>query len=350
VITYTDGEKKELLLGNLTPDTEKPQRYCMLGNDPALYTILASDAIPFLREMDYWLEFTQPKLDASLLDRIEISGDVIWNAFYTPSGWQMEAPVSYPLSTVRMDALLDKISAIGFESLLGDADKVNLALYGLDAPALTVRLTQAPSVITGQTADGQDVTLPVPETIYTLRLGAETGKSGVYVLWENKVYKASNFLLGFWKALDPMDYLLQTPVNFLVNNLSALTFSVNGQTQRYEVRMVESITENNQIATDEYGRVLYDCAVRKAGDTQDMDAEAFLSWYTRLASLSGDGRLPDDFALAGESRCTILLENENWTRQIDFYPYDALHDALAVDGAALYYVQKTWLDGVMDAP
>ena len=110
------------------------------------------------------------------------------------------------------------------------------------------------------------------------------------------------------------------------------------------------ITENNQIATDEYGRVLYDCAVRKAGDTQDMDAEAFLSWYTRLASLSGDGRLPDDFALAGESRCTILLENENWTRQIDFYPYDALHDALAVDGAALYYVQKTWLDGVMDAP
>ena len=350
VITYTDGEKKELLLGNLTPDTEKPQRYCMLGNDPALYTILASDAIPFLREMDYWLEFTQPKLDASLLDRIEITGDVIWNAYYTPSGWQMEAPVSYPLSTVRMDALLDKISAIGFESLLGDADKVNLALYGLDAPALTVRLTQAASVITGQTADGQDVTLPVPATVYTLRLGDETGKSGVYALWENKVYKASNFLLGFWKALDPMDYLLQTPVNFLVNNLSALTFSVNGQTQRYEVRMVESITENNQIATDEYGRVLYDCAVRKAGDTQDMDAEAFLSWYTRLASLSGDGRLPDDFVLAGESRCTILLENENWTRKIDFYPYDALHDALAVDGAALYYVQKTWLDGVMDAP
>jgi hypothetical protein len=349
-ITYADGEKKELLLGNLTPDTEKPQRYCMLENDPTLYTILASDAIPFLREMDYWLDFTQPKLDSSLLDRIDISGNVSWSAFYTPTGWQMEAPFSYPLAPLRMDALLEKISATGFESFLGDAEKVDLARYGLEAPALTVRLTQAATVITGQTAEGEDVTLPVPETVYTLQLGDETGKSGVYALWENKVYKASNFLLGFWKSLNPMDYLLQTPVNFYVNNLCALTFSMDGRIRRYEVRMVESITENNQIAADEYGRILYDCAVRRAGENQDMDAEAFLSWYTRLASLSGDGRLPDDFVLSGESRCTILLENDNWTRQIDFYPYDALHDALAVDGMALYYVQKTWLDGVMDAP
>ena len=350
VIAYADGEKRELLLGNLTPDTEKPQRYCMLGDDAALYAILASDALPFLREMDYWMDFTQPRLDASLLDRIEISGDTLWDITYTPSGWQMTAPFSYPLSTVRMDALLEKISAIGFESLLGDADKADLARYGLDAPALTVRLTQAATVITGQTTDGQDVTLPVPETVYTLHLGDETGKSGVYALWENKVYKASNFLLGFWKTLNPMDYLLQTPVNFLVNNLNTLAFTVNGQTHAYEVRMVESVTENNQIATDEYGRVLYDCAVRRAGESQDMDAEAFLSWYTRLASLSGDGRLPEDFALSGESRCTILLENDSCTRRIDFYPYDALHDALAVDGAALYYVQKAWLDGVANAP
>ena len=349
-VTYADGEKKELLVGDRTPDEETPQRYCMLWGDPSLYTILASDADPFLYEMEHWPQFDQPRLDGSLLDRIEITGDITWSLFYTPSGWQMEAPFSYPLASARMDALLDKIETMGFESCLGEADKTDLAAYGLDHPALTVRLTQAATVIIGETADGEQVSLPMPEKTYTLLLGSETGKSGVYLVWEGKVYKASNFTMGFWKKLSVSDYLLKSPVNFLVNNLSFLTFTAQEKTHRYEVRMVESITENNQIAEDEYGRVLYDCAVRRTGEENDMDASAFLSWYTRLASLSADGSLPADFCLTGESRGTIILENDHLTRRIDFYPYDTLHDALAVDGKALYYVRKTWLDGVADAP
>ena len=350
IVTYADGSKKDIRLGDRAPDPEKLQRYCMVDGDPRLFTVLAADGEAFWHDAAYWVEFDQPHLDASLLDRIEIAGDIVWDAVYTPSGWQMEAPFSYPLSTLRTDALLKKIEGMGFETYLGKADQVDLALYGLDNPALTVRLTQAASVITGETTDGETVTLPVPEKSYTLLLGNETGKSGVYLVWEGQVFQASNFVLGFWKELNPLEYLLQTPVNFLLNDLNAVTLSAGDSSRRYEVRMVESVTENNQIAVDEYGRTLYDVAVRRAGESRDMDAEAFADWYTRLATLSADGDLPAGFALTGESRASILLENDHLTRLIEFYPFDALHDALAVDGAALYYVQKTWLDSVMDAP
>ena len=113
--------------------------------------------------------------------------------------------------------------------------------------------------------------------------------------------------------------------------------------------MVESIAENNQIATDEYGQTLYDMAVRRAGEANDMDAEAFAAWYTKLASLSGDGTLPESFTLPGESRATVILTNSHLTRAIDFYPYDALHDAMAVDGVALFYIQKERVDQILSA-
>ena len=38
------------------------------------------------------------------------------------------------------------------------------------------------------------------------------------------------------------------------------------------------------------------------------------------------------------------------TRRIEFYPYDALHDAMAVDGTALFYIQKSRVDEAARCP
>ena len=346
-ITYQDGEARELLLGDLAPNEDRPQRYCMIAGDPRLYTMLEADSTVFFHEMEYLLAFDQPSIDPSLLDSIEVTGGVVWQADYTPSGWQMEKPFRYPLSLTRMDALLNRIENMGFEALLGDEASVDLSAYGLDAPEVTVRLTQAATMITGETEDGQQVSFPLPEKEYVLKLGKETGKSGVYLSWEGQVFKASNFLLGFWKTLNPRDLVLLNPVNLQVNDLDEVRIEAPGVSAAFEVRMVESIAENNQIATDEYGQTLYDMAVCRAGETSDMDAEAFAAWYTNLVSLSGDGTLPEGFTLSGESRAAVTLTNSHLTRTIDFYPYDALHDAMAVDGVALFYIQKERVDQIL---
>jgi len=349
-VTYGDGEQKELLVGDPAPNEDTPQRYCMLSGDPRLYTILDSDAAPLLREAAYWTSFDQPRLNGSLLDRIEISGEKEFSARYTPSGWQMEAPFAYPLAASKMDALLSSIESMAFDSYLGEETDALLREYGLASPAMTVRLVQAATVITGETVEGEQVTLPVAEKEYTLKLSRETEKSEIFALWQGGVYRASTFLMGFWQAVEPREMVLRSPVNFLVNDLSAVAFTMGDTASRYEVRMVESVTENNQIAVDEYGRTLYDCAVRRHGESRDMDAEAFLAWYTQLAALSCDGELPAGYAPTGEPRAQIILENEQLTRVISFYPYDALHDALSVDGTALYYVRKTWIESVSETP
>ncbi len=349
-IIYQDGEKAELLIGDLTPNQETPQRYCVKTGDPRLFTLLTADSAAFGYRLEALRAFDQPSLNASLLDGVIISGDKEMTLRYTPSGWLMDAPWAYPVSLTRMDGLLEKITGMRFEACLGKTGDVDLKRYGLDEPALRIALLQAASVITGETAEGEQVSLSVPEKEYSLLLGDETGKSGVYLIWEDQVYLASNFLLGFWKEMNPRDYLLRAPVNFLINNLSRVTFSTPSSSVSYEVEMVESITENNQIATDEYGRVLYDCAVKRGGEQKEMDAQAFTDWYLRLAALSADGDLPDGFTPAGECRAAILLENESLTRRIEFYPYDALHDAMAVDGTALFYIQKSRVDEAARCP
>ena len=344
-VAYRDGEQTRLRFGDLTPD-DSPKRYCMMDGDARVFTVMSEESQVFFYEKDFLRAFDQPELDGALLDRIDVSGQLSFGARYTPSGWQMDAPFSYPLAPARTDQLLRQIGAMAFEALLGEARALNLSDYGLDAPALTVTLTQAPTVLTAETAAGT-VGIPVPERTYTLLLGAETGKSGVYLSWEGQVFKASNFLLGFWKTLNPRDLVLLNPVNLQVNDLDEVRIEAPGVSAAFEVRMVESIAENNQIATDEYGQTLYDMAVCRAGETSDMDAEAFAAWYTNLVSLSGDGTLPEGFTLSGESRAAVTLTNSHLTRTIDFYPYDALHDAMAVDGVALFYIQKERVDQIL---
>ena len=246
--------------------------------------------------------------------------------------------------------LLESIEGMGFEACLGRAAELDLSVYGLTKPALTIRLTQAPTVVTGQTEDGEDVSVPIPETRYTLRLGDETGESGVYVLWDGMVYKASNFLLGFWKELTVDALLLRQPVNFLVNNLNQVAVAADGQETVYDVRMVEAVTENNQIATDEYGETLYDAAVRKNGGDTDMDAQVFLSWYQQLAGMGMAGKLPEGYAPAGEPTLTLTLKNDELTRTLAFYPYDALHSALLVDGVGVFYTDNAFVTLAKETP
>lgn len=348
-VGYTDGENKKLFLGDLAPE-ERPQRYAAVEGDPRLYTVLEADCEIFFHDRDYLRAFDQPKVDASLLDRIEIAGDVTLDMRYTPSGWEMDAPFSYPAAPARVSALLTQISAMAFESCLGDRAELQLSDYGLEEPALKITLTQAPTVIEGETAEGEQVRLNVPQTAYTLWVGAETGKSGVYILWRDQVFRASNFLLGFWKTIRAEDLLLQQPVNFLVNDLTYVSFSLGDIRGAYRVAMVESVTDNNLIATDEYGRTLYECEVTGDGDGKAVDQAAFLNWYTALASLKGTGRLPADYAVTGDAEAEIILRSNSIVRTVAFYPYDALHCALAVNGTALYYTPRDWLDRVRILP
>ena len=348
-ITYQDGEAITLLIGADAP-TDEPQRYCMIQGSQTLYTLFTQVADPLFYEADYLRDFSQPQLDASLLDRITLSGQLDFSLFYTPSGWQMDRPYSYPLSPQQTDKLLARIEAMAFESCLGSPEEVDLAALGLDEPLLTVYLDQAATHLTGETIDGEMISLDMPPCRYTLHLGHETGKSGVYLQWEGMIYKASNFLLGFWKELQIQSFLLANPVNLYVNDLHTLALETPSLSRAYSIQMVESLTENNQLARDEYGNLLYDAMITRQGENAPMDAEAFLSWYISLSQMVPSGQLPDGYQPEGQPLARLTLATPSITREISLYPYDPLYDAMEVDGICLYYVENSWRQLLCQAP
>ena len=80
---------------------------------------------------------------------------------------------------------------------------------------------------------------------------------------------------------------------------------------------------------------LYDFHVFRNGE--ETDPEAFLTAYGRLLSLRTTDRLPDSYILPDiPPRLSITVQRSSGTRQVDFYPLDALHDVVAIDGTALF--------------
>jgi len=132
--------------------------------------------------------------------------------------------------------------------------------------------------------------------------------------------------------------------------LIALSLETPTHTRSYTVQMVESITENNQIATDEYGQILYDALIYRAGDAEPMNAETFLSWYVSLAELAPSGKVDASYQPLGEPLAALTLQSQSVTRRLAFYPYDALHMALSLDGECLYYVERSFLTALNAAP
>ena len=348
VVGYADGEKKEVRVGSAVTEDENTLYYCTVTGDDRLFVMLASQCDIFFHDEYYLLSFRQPQIDAALLDEIRVTGEKELTLRYTPVGWLMKAPLAYPADPQKTQALLTHIESMAFEAYLGPEKEADLAKYGLDHPALTVTLCQAPTVITGETKEGENVSLDYPAVEYELCLGAENGKSGVYLLWNGGVYRASNFLLGFWKQIDPDSLLCRKPIHFLVNQLTGITLESAGQKRHFQITMVESVGENNQVETDEYGQTLYDAMILESGNT--LDSAAFLSWYTYLASLSPSGRLPAGYKTDAAPALTLILETESQVRTLAFTPYDALHDALWVDGVGLFYVDRSFRENALLGP
>lgn len=349
-IQYRDGEATQLLIGSAAP-TDVIQYYAMLDGSDHIFTIYSDISDPFFYEKDYLRDFDQPDLDTSLLDKIQITGQYSLSLSYSPSGWQMEVPFSYPLNPTKTDALLKRIEQMGFESCLGAPDEVDLKALGLDQPALSIILTQAATVVSGLDEDGSPLSVSLPQQEYCLTLGNETGKSGVYLQWEGMIYKASNFLLGFWKELTVDEFLLQNPINFLINDLNSVSIKAEGLSAGYTIQMVESITENNQVAVDEYGRILFDAEITKTGQSQPMaDPQAFLSWYAALSGMLPSGKMPANYTPSSPPLVQIQLQSLSVTREIALYSYDPFYHALSVDGQCLYFVENTWLDKIKNVP
>ena len=180
----------------------------------------------------------------------------------------------------------------------------------------------------------------------TFGLGREENDVVFYCLYKGQVLKATSFSAGFLRTQGYDSLFLTNPFNAPTNDLSRLVWERDGVQTIYDLSLTERVLPNNALETDENGNVLYDLAATKDG--APLDSDAFLAAYRQLVELRTQDRLPADYTLPDTEPLlrVTLTRGSGGVRQIALYPLDALHRAVAVNGVALYQVEKGWAESV----
>ena len=121
--------------------------------------------------------------------------------------------------------------------------------------------------------------------------------------------------------------------------LAALTVTRDGETHTWRLTRTERVLPNNDLATDAAGRTLMDVTV--ARDGEEAPWSAFEAAYQSLLGVTVSGRLPEGWAPEEGAEPTAVYTFLSVTgdrHTVSLLPFDALHDAVAIDGGCVFYL------------
>ncbi|MBQ7455847.1 MAG: DUF4340 domain-containing protein [Clostridia bacterium] len=339
---FTDGTALAFRVGALVMQ-EVPAYYLYLEGDTRVFTVSEDvrDSYSYTRMALHAV--SDPALNGELIDRVAFTGSDPFTLERRADGWYVTEPVVYPLSDGAVDALLEKLEGLRFAQFVAKEDEADLDSFGLSPARRALTLDIAPSVVTGYDENGRETgQAELAAYQLTFALGDADTDVTFYCLYRGEVVRMTTFTCGFLLTQGYESLLSPAPFNAPTNDLLSLT--VDGKT--YEISLRERVLPNNEFERDADGNVLYDVAVSREGIA--VDSEAFLTAYRALLSLRTTDRLPDGWQIpdGAEPVWAASFTRESMTRTVALYPCDALHDAVAVDGAALFRVEKGWGEGI----
>lgn len=341
---YTDGAELTFHIGDLLPE-ETPAYYMMIAGDTRVFATDQEAHDVFSRSRMALHAVPDPAIKGDLIDAIAFAGDTPFRIERRAGDeWYLTAPFEYPLSSTAVESLLDKLENLRFAQYVAP-ESAGLSAYGLDAPRRVITLDIAASILTGYDDNGQAYAQTQLDAYQlTLACGADASEVIYYCLYRGDVLKASYFTAGFLLSQGYDGLLLGAPINVPTNRLTSLTLTRAGETHVYALSLHERVQANNQFETDENGNILYDVQVTRDGEA--CDATQFLYAYGQMTELAATSPLPAGYAPTGDPAMVLTLAWEDGARELAFYPYDALHWAVAVNGVALFYVDSSWADGI----
>lgn len=348
-IRYADGEEITLRIGGAVSAEAGSWLYMTIDGRAPLYTIDKGTADIFTTDRALLREVTQPTLHAQRFDRIrlESGGSAVEWALEGAIGnsdagerWRLTQPMAYPADASAVESLRGHIESLRLGAWVAEATAENLALYGFDAPRLTLTVHQAAGDMGAANASGEYEVTAWPESTFTLAVGAAKTEDVDYVLHQGQIYIASHYSLNTLMTLDWRETLTRFPVLTALGNLRRLTIEENGAvTADYVLTRTEQVAENNDLVTDYDGSVVYDCAVTRDGEPYSY--EVFESAYQKLVTVLVSGTLPEGWSPASAPHTVYTFEDVDGTlHTVALADFDALHDAVVVDGQAVFYLIK----------
>lgn len=349
-IVYRDGEALSFRVGDAVPDEDVSWLYMTVDGDDRLLAIDRGTAELLCVERSQLYPIVQPTLHQARFDRITLTGpgDAVIGAWElngqigdadAADRWRLTAPVRYPADAQALSALRANLANLRLGAYVGPATPENLTAYGFDAPRLTVVIHQAAGAIGTTGADGAYTQTDWPEDTFTLIVGGAKNQDVDYVRWGDGLYITSHYALAVFMNLDYASTLSRYLIPTALGNLASLTVETPEGTDVYAITRTERVAENNELVTDENGDVVYDVALTRNGKPADYDA--FAATYAQLLTATVSGTLPDGWSTDATPHTVFtFLDVSGETRVLALTDFDALHDAVLLDGEAVFYLVK----------
>ena len=318
-VDFADGSSHTLRIGS-APQYENSWQYAQLDGDTRLLSVSRGLAEECYVTRGSLHRIEQLTIHADRLDEITLlnaEGEITqqWrlNGAITNADaqdrWMLTTPVSYPADGTVMTTLRKSAANIRLGEYIADATAESIARYGLDTPRLVIRLHQAAGTIGAVGTTGSYATTDYPDSTITLVIGEQESDLVDYVLYNGGIYRCSTLLLrGVMNGVDT-----------------------------WVITRTEQVAENNELVTDDEGNQVYDITLTKNGESADYTA--FSAAYNQLMMVTMSGRLPDDWTAADAPHTVWTFTDVDGTvHTVALTRYDAMHDAVAVDGVALFYL------------
>lgn len=351
-ITYTDGKTAAFSLGATSPVNN--WNYFTLEGDPRLYLASADLIDLFDQDVTAFHQVDQPVIHHQRIDGITIQNgsglaEAAWkletditdaNAL---SAWRMTSPYSYPCDAGAMETLVSALEKLYLGRFVSKTTKEASAQYGFTPPRRVITLHQAAGEIAAVGVSGAYEVTPYPESTLTLTIGTAGDDYVDYVEVGGSIYLVSTLSQPLLGNLVPENTLLKQPAAISLDTIQSLTVESSGESRTYTLKRVERVLPNNDLAYDENGNLLTDTFVDLNG--REYSFPDFEAAITALQSVTVSGRLPGGFAPEGSSSIRLIFTlQDGRTRTVEAAPFDALQDALGIDGTYLYYLPKGALE------
>lgn len=345
-IRYTDGMEVVLHVGDKGPDGT--WRYMLIDGDDRLFAFSNGAVDALFVNRDTLRKVSQPVLHKARIDRITLTeGENViqWalnGSITDPDAidkWHITAPFAYPASAAAMEQLLSSLSNLRLSAYVAPATAENLTLYGFDAPRLTIELHQAAGTIATTTSEGAAEATDYPESTVTYVIGGEKSDMIDYVHNGDGIYLSSHFTMGVFMGYDVHATMSRYPVLTALGNLASLVITDSSGTREYVLTRMEQVAPNNDLITDEDGNPVYDVTV--TCNEENVEYAAFETAYNALALVTVSGVLPTDTALTADPHTVYTFTDVDGTvHTVALATFDALHDAVIVDGNGAFYLIK----------
>lgn len=332
-IAYTDGTGLTLRIGGDFSGAESFY-YMTAEGDPRLLALDVSTAEDFGIGFRQLIDLEQLAIHAARIDRITLedeSGVREWaleGSVTDPDAidrWMLTEPFRYPADGEVIRNLKSNAANLYLSGYIGPATPERLAACGLDRPRAVLTVHMAAGTTLSE--DGSH-TVDWPEETVTVQVGAAENEAQDYVRVKDEVCLMNRFHLLSLDAA-PADTLARQPVLTSLSNLASLTWRTEAGETVWRVTRTE--TEEGE-AVNTVTR-----------DGEEISWPVFRQRYEDMMRVSVADALPEGYVCAAPHTVWTFETVTGVTHTIALSDYDPSHDAVTVDGAAFFYMQKNAL-------